>query len=104
MFKLTTAGSAGWTEPRAKQLDEEVTQLRKQLREGQEMGEKLRDERRSRIKNERQSIQARRELELAVDDVQEGLAQTRYAGTPIRPCSAARSECCWTTRPPTATA
>ena len=48
---------------RIKQLDNEVKDLGKQLREARDNGEKLRSERRTRIKSERQSTEAARELE-----------------------------------------
>jgi hypothetical protein len=48
---------------RIKKLDEELNQLRKDLRDARENSEKLRDERRNRIKSERQSDLTRRELE-----------------------------------------
>lgn len=48
---------------RLKQTEEEVKRLRKSLQEARENGDKLRIERRSRIKSERESVETRRELD-----------------------------------------
>ena len=49
---------------RIKKLDEEMTQVRRQLNEARENGEKLRSERKVRISSQRESSQAQKELEI----------------------------------------